>query len=426
MIKGIVFDVDGTLLDSMLIWEQIFDQYLSSVGISPDKHIYKETEKMDLKQACSFAKEKYSLPQSVEEIKATVIDMVGDFYRYKVQCKPGVPDYLDKIHRSGIKCSVATAGDTSLVRECFERLGILKYFTALFCCSEYDTDKTKPDIYLIAAEAMGTSVEETAVYEDAPYGIVSAKNAGFTTIAILSDDNKDDEKMKEHADICVGSYAELLNNDIIFGIKRRCVVVSGAKINNYSAVRSCLRKNDFFVFCDCGLTHADRLGVIPNLIVGDFDSHERPETDIETIVLPCEKDDTDTVYAVKEAIKRGYDDFLIIGAVGGRLDHTIGNVSILALLYKNGKRGYIIDDYSEIQIVDSESVYIEDRYPYFSLLNVFGHADGITIKGAKYPLENGSISWDYQYGISNEVTPGEIAEVSVKNGPVLLIRITNE
>lgn len=204
---------------------------------------------------------------------------------------------------------------------------------------------------------------------------------------------------------------------------KRCVIVGGADINNPQYVKTRLNKDDFFVFCDCGLRHLDALGVSADLIVGDFDSYKKPNLATETIVLPCEKDDTDTVFAVKEAIARGYDDFLLIGVVGARLDHTLGNVSILLYLDSLGKKGIIIDDYSEMQIVSGETVLIEDRYAYFSLLNISGAAKGITIKNAKYPLSDAEIACEYQYGISNEVIPGKAAEVSVGNGRLLLIKI---
>ena len=97
---------------------------------------------------------------------------------------------------------------------------------------------------------------------------------------------------------------------------KRCVIVGGADINNYEYIKSCLRNDDFIVFCDSGLKHLESLQVNPGLIVGDFDSHDSPHLGVETIVLPCEKDNTDTVFAVKEAIKRGFDDFLLIGVVG--------------------------------------------------------------------------------------------------------------
>ena len=204
---------------------------------------------------------------------------------------------------------------------------------------------------------------------------------------------------------------------------KRCVVVSGADIGSYEYVRRLLSGEDFFVFCDSGLKHMDRLGVRPSLIVGDFDSHENPHLEAETIVLPREKDDTDTVYGVKEALKRGFDTFLLIGVVGGRLDHTLGNVSILLYLDAIGKKGIIVDDYSEMEIVSSSPVSVSDRYAYFSLLNVSGRAKGVTIQNAKYPLDNAEITCEYQYGISNEVLPGRTALVSVRDGRLLLIRV---
>ena len=204
---------------------------------------------------------------------------------------------------------------------------------------------------------------------------------------------------------------------------KRCVIVGGADINNYGFIREKLCADDYVVFCDSGLKHLQHLHSKPSLIVGDFDSHDNPHLHTETIVLPREKDDTDTVYAVKEAIKRGFDEFLLIGVAGARLDHTLGNVSILLYLDSLGKKGCIIDDYSEMEIVSERPVSICDEYSFFSLLNITGCAKGITINGAKYPLADAEISCEYQYGISNEVLPGEKAVVSVKCGKLLLIKV---
>ena len=203
----------------------------------------------------------------------------------------------------------------------------------------------------------------------------------------------------------------------------RCVIVGGADINNYEYIRSCLREDDFIVFCDSGLKHLESLQVRPGLIVGDFDSHNNPHLDVETIVLPCEKDDTDTVFAMKEAMKRGYTEFLLIGVVGARLDHTLGNVSILLYLDENNAKGKIIDDYSELEIVSDRPAFITDNYSYFSLLNISGIARGVTIENAKYPLDNAEIKYDYQYGISNEVNRGEVAKVTIRDGKLLLIKV---
>ena len=207
---------------------------------------------------------------------------------------------------------------------------------------------------------------------------------------------------------------------------RRCVIVGGASIGDYRTVGAMLRQDDYVIYCDCGLRHMDGLGAEPDLIVGDFDSYSNPEMGTETIVLPCEKDDTDTVFAVKEAIKRGFEDFLLVGVVGERLDHTLGNVSILLMLDSTGKKGTIIDDYSEIEIVSDrceKPCIIDDSYVYFALINISGTARGVTIRGAKYPLENAEITCEYQYGVSNEVLPGCTAEVSVGEGRLLLVKV---
>lgn len=203
---------------------------------------------------------------------------------------------------------------------------------------------------------------------------------------------------------------------------KRCVIIGGADIGNYARIRQYLKADDFFIYCDSGLRHIEGLGYNPSLIVGDFDSHENPNSDIETIVLPCEKDDTDTVFAVKEAINRGFCDFLLVGVIGARLDHTLGNVSILLMLDSKGATAKIIDDYSEMEIISDKAVSVDDSFAYFSLINISGTAEGITITDAKYPLNNGKITCEYQYGISNEVLPNKKAKISVKNGRLLLIK----
>lgn len=206
-------------------------------------------------------------------------------------------------------------------------------------------------------------------------------------------------------------------------MKRRCVIVGGAGIRNYQTIWEYLNPDDFNIFCDSGLCHQEALGIEPHLIVGDFDSHSDPHLDVETITLPCKKDDTDTVFAAKEAVKRGFDDFLLLGVTGGRLDHTLANVSILLMLHRQGKRALLVDNYSEMEIVGKNPVLIDDSFPFFSLLNISGTAEGITVEGAKYPLRDAEIQCTYQYGVSNEVLPGRQATVSVGKGELLLVKV---
>ena len=220
---------------------------------------------------------------------------------------------------------------------------------------------------------------------------------------------------------------------------KRCVIVGGAPIENYDRIKGYLRDDDFIIYCDCGLKHRERLEVKPDLIVGDFDSYEKSklggisinmenatatdEDSSEVIELCPVKDDTDTSHAVTVAIERGFEDFLLVGMTGRRMDHTLGNVYILHRLDELNKKALMADDYSEMSIVNRETVSIDDSMPFFSLINITGKASGITIKNAKYPLENGEIVQIHNdLGVSNEVLPGMMASISVKEGKLLLIR----
>ncbi len=206
--------------------------------------------------------------------------------------------------------------------------------------------------------------------------------------------------------------------------KRRAAIIGGAPINNYDAVRAYLRADDFIVACDAGLSHTDALGIVPDLIVGDFDSHPHPDTDIETIFLPREKDDTDTVYAVRECVRRGFCDFLLLGVFGARLDHTIGNIGILLYLDSLGLSALAVDDSGDMRVVSRAPVTVGEC-AYFSLLAVDGVDSAIlSVTGAKYSVSHAAFGVEYQYGVSNEIADGApCAAVTVDRGRVLLYRV---
>ena len=206
----------------------------------------------------------------------------------------------------------------------------------------------------------------------------------------------------------------------------KCVIVGGVKINNTAQIKEYIDESDFVIACDSGITSCKELGITPNLIVGDFDSHEKPDTEIETITLPTAKDDTDTMFAAKEAVNRGFGEVVLLGAVGDRIDHTLANVYILSYLQNEGVKGLIVDDFSEMLIIGKNGQNtgkISDIYGYFSLICLEGKVEGVTIKNAKFPLENGIITPNHQYATSNEVLPGEVAEVSIEKGSTLLVKV---
>lgn len=213
--------------------------------------------------------------------------------------------------------------------------------------------------------------------------------------------------------------------DIEMTAMPRCVVIGNGPINDDTFIRQSIHEDDFILACDGGLHHARRWGITPHWVVGDFDSSPVPDSSMtaEVTVLPSAKDDTDTEHAVREAIRRGFRDFLLVGMLGRRWDHSLGNIYLLRYLHMQGcHQARILDGQTMMEMVGRDPVSIPDTVRYFSLLAIDGDAFGVTIRDAKYPLEDARISCDRQYGISNEVCPGKTATVRVEKGCLLLIR----
>ena len=209
-------------------------------------------------------------------------------------------------------------------------------------------------------------------------------------------------------------------------MENRCVIVGAADIKRYADIKSYFKNGDFFIYCDAGLRHEKKVGRPADLIIGDFDSTENPKRETETIILPHVKDDTDTVYAAKEGMKRGFTEFLLVGVVGGRLDHTLGNVAILNMLESAGCHGLMVDDCSEIEIISNKPAYVTDKFPYFSLLNITGVCRGVSVKNALYTLDFAELTTDFPLGVSNEPLNNKTAEISVGEGRALLVRVRKE
>ena len=201
----------------------------------------------------------------------------------------------------------------------------------------------------------------------------------------------------------------------------RCVIIGNAPISDYENCKSYFKTDDYFVFCDGGLKHKERLGVEPDFIVGDFDSYEMPKITENMLVLPTVKDDTDTFAAVKLMLDKGYSEFLFVGVIGERLDHTLGNISILLYLKKHNAVGVIVDDYSEMFLLKDTVKIAKNSCSYFSIVSLGEKLEGVDIIGAKYPLENAVIQNSYQFAVSNE--PVSDTEISAKKGEALIIKV---
>ena len=209
MIKGIVFDVDGTLLDSMHIWGELGKRYLASVGIEAKPGLAKILFPMSLDESSEYLKNEYNLSDSVEQITEDTIKILSDFYRYEAAPKPGALAFVRKMQSRNIPMAIATSGDRRILDTALARLGVTDFFAGILTCSELKTNKRIPTIYLRAAELLGTVPEETAVFEDVLHAIQAAKSAGFITYAIEDEASiQDRDKIKEAADFYLRDFTD--------------------------------------------------------------------------------------------------------------------------------------------------------------------------------------------------------------------------
>ncbi len=207
-IKGIIFDFDGTLFDSMSIWETAGTDYLTSLGYTAEKALRKKLKAMSLTQSAEYLKESYALPLSVSEIMDGVNKTVEDFYFYRAMPKENVINVLSALQKKGIKMCIATATDRYQVEAALKRCDMLHYFDAIFTCTEVGHGKDEPYIFEIARESMGTDKSETAVFEDAYHAAKTAKEAGFYVIGIYDRYEKRTEGLRELADVYINNFSE--------------------------------------------------------------------------------------------------------------------------------------------------------------------------------------------------------------------------
>lgn len=201
---------------------------------------------------------------------------------------------------------------------------------------------------------------------------------------------------------------------------KKCVVISGAPEEDVSYYSDYLH-NRFIICADSGYRKCERLSAKPDLIIGDFDSSEKPDTDCEIISLQVRKDDTDTFHCIKEAVNRGYNDIVILGGIGSRMDHTYANILSVNYCYEHGVKCSLINKHNKISIISGRKVLYRDEYEYFSLYALFEACEGVSIKNAQYDLDNIVLSPAEQFTQSNGFKDST-CEVNIEKGKILLFQ----
>ena len=209
MLKGLIFDFDGTLFDSMFIWDTAGESYLRSVGREPEAELQKTLNPMSLLQSAQYLRQKYHIPLSVEEIMDGVNRTVEDFYFHTAQPKPGVIDFLEELHRRNIKMCIATVTDRYQVEAALQRCGMRHFFSEIFTCTEAGSGKDRPEIFRKAMEHLQTDRSNTAVVEDAYHAARTAKQDGFLVVGVYDSHESRQQELLHLADSYLTDYFDL-------------------------------------------------------------------------------------------------------------------------------------------------------------------------------------------------------------------------
>lgn len=201
---------------------------------------------------------------------------------------------------------------------------------------------------------------------------------------------------------------------------KKCSVFGAGKIENYSQIN--IDDNDYIICADGGFVHTDKLGLSPDVIVGDFDTL-KINTDVkcEVIEYSPEKDDTDTMLAVKLAVERGYNNIDIYGGLGGRLDHSIANIQTLLFLKDKGINANLVGDTDFVTVIKNEEKSFNKKEGYyFSVFSFTEECVGVTENGVKYPLNNYLLTSSFPLGVSNEIID-DFCTVKVEKGILVIV-----
>lgn len=202
----------------------------------------------------------------------------------------------------------------------------------------------------------------------------------------------------------------------------RCVIISGSPDCNIAFIKSQIKNDDYVICADKGYQYALQADINPDLVVGDFDSCGIDVNgDFEIIKLQTHKDDTDTMHAIDVALEKGYDDFLLLGATGGRFDHTFANVSLLQYIHSKGASGLISSETEVIEYISTGKKEFRNLSGITFSVFPFGCSEVcLSITGAEYPLDRGILKSSFPMGISN-VFSTDLSTIEIYDGNAIIV-----
>lgn len=213
-IKAAIFDMDGTLIDSLFLWDVIWstfgEQYLGDKNFAPSVEDDKKVRTLTLRDAMNLIHDNYHLGESGEELLAEANRIIHDFYANSVELKDGVREFLEHCKSRGVKMCIASATAPELIDVALKHCGIAPYFKKVFSCDAIGKGKDKPDIFLQAANFLGSEIKDTWVFEDSLTAIETATKIGMPTVGIYDKFNYGQDKIKDIATEYISSTETLL------------------------------------------------------------------------------------------------------------------------------------------------------------------------------------------------------------------------
>ena len=204
--KGAIFDADGTLIDSMPIWEDAGARFLAGLGIKAQENLGEIMFRMSLDEGAAYLKKTYNLDMTEERVKKGILGVINDFYVNQVQPKAGAREFLKELSSRKIPMYIATSSNREHIRAAFERLGMYEYFDGMITCEEAGAGKREPTIFLLAAQRMGLEPGDIFVFEDVIHAVRSAGSAGFVTVGVYDEASaSDNEAMRAESSIYLHS-----------------------------------------------------------------------------------------------------------------------------------------------------------------------------------------------------------------------------
>lgn len=210
-IEAVLFDLDGSLVDSMWIWRDIDIEYLGKFGISLPEKLQADIEGMSFTETAVYFKERFKIPDSVEQVKEDWNRMAWNKYTHQVPLKKGAREFLEHCHENGIKLGIATSNSRELVENVISVHGLTGYFDSIVTACEVDKGKPAPDVYLEAAKRCGAVPEKCLVFEDIVAGIMAGKSAGMKVCAVEDAYSRhQDAEKKRLSDYFITDYFDIV------------------------------------------------------------------------------------------------------------------------------------------------------------------------------------------------------------------------